>query len=42
MEELKNCLMENSGAIKETIRSTIAKVEQIDKAGLEREKHKPF
>lgn len=38
IEELKNCLMENSGAIKETIRSTIAKVEQIDKAGLEREK----
>ena len=38
IEEFKNRLMENSGDIKETIRSVIAKVEQIDKAGLEREK----
>ena len=37
-EELKNCLMENSGNIKETIRSTIAKLEQIDKEGLKRDK----
>lgn len=39
IEEFKNRLMENSGNIKETISSVIAKVEQIDKAGLEREKH---
>jgi hypothetical protein len=38
IEKLKNCLMENGSNVKETIRSVIAKVEQIDKAGFEREK----
>ena len=38
IEELKKKHMENSGEIIETIRSVIAKVEQIDKAGLEKEK----
>lgn len=38
IEQFKNHLIENSGDIKETICSVIAKVEQIDKAGFEREK----
>ncbi|MDD3140567.1 MAG: hypothetical protein PHX08_16580 [Lachnospiraceae bacterium] len=38
IEELKNRLMENNDDIKEAIRSVIAKVEETDKAGLEREK----
>lgn len=38
IEELKNRLIKNGGYIKESIRAVIAKVEQIDKAGLEREK----
>ncbi len=38
IEELKKCLMENSGSMKETIQSVIVKIKQINKDGLERGK----